>query len=124
MRVVVPLDFRFHQTADGAVWTDASFEHAFWLRYLDVFDGVKVVARALQVPSAGAAWKRVDGEGVAFHPVPHYLGPRQYLRRAIAIGTAARDAVSGDDAVILRAPAQVSNCVATPLLRRRRPYGI
>jgi glycosyltransferase involved in cell wall biosynthesis len=124
MRVVVPLDFRFHQTADGAVWTDSSFEHAFWLRYLDVFDTVRIVARALPAAAHGPSWKRVDGEGVGFHPVPHYLGPSQYLRRVPRIRAAARHAVAADDAVILRIPAQVSSCVATHLLQSRRPYGV
>lgn len=124
MKVVVPLDFRFRQTADGSVWTDSSFEHDFWLRYLDVFDGVRVVGRVLPAPSPGANWKRVNGEGVVFHPVPYYLGPWQYLRRARAVRTAARASFAAADAVILRVPAQVSNCVATLLLRNRHPYGV
>jgi glycosyltransferase involved in cell wall biosynthesis len=124
MHVVVPLDFRFHQTADGSIWTDTSFEYGFWLRYLDVFDGVRVVGRALHGHSAGANWKRVNGEGVVFHPMPHYLGPWQYLRRALDIRTAAGASFAEADAVILRVPAQVSNCVASHLFRNRHPYGV
>jgi glycosyltransferase involved in cell wall biosynthesis len=124
MRVVVPLDFRFNQAPDGSVWTDTSYEYGFWLRYLDVFDGVRVVGRARQVSSIGANWKRVDGGGVTFHPVPHYLGPWQYLLRAAVIKAAAHGAFTRKDAVILRVPAQVSTCFAGPVLQSKHPYGV
>ena len=46
MDVCVTLEYRFSRTPDGAVWTQTMFAETFWHRYLDVFDGVKVVARA------------------------------------------------------------------------------
>lgn len=124
MRVVVPLDHRFLQPQDGSVWTDGAFDRAFWRRYLGVFEGVRIVARARAVAAVEPAWKRVDGGPIAFHPVPYYVGPGQYALRAREVMTAAGKAVEDGDAVILRGPGQVANCVAHHLLRRRRPYGV
>jgi glycosyltransferase involved in cell wall biosynthesis len=124
MRVVVALDFRFLQTPDGSVWTDTVYEWSFWRRYLDVFDGVLIVARTLPAASVESGWQRVDGDRVSFQPVPHYLGPWQYLLRSRAVRSAAENAVTAADAVILRAPAQVSNCVAAAIIGSGRPFGM
>jgi glycosyltransferase involved in cell wall biosynthesis len=124
MRVAVYLDFRFQRAPDGSIWTETVFERGFWRRYLDVFDCVRVVARAHPVTSIGSGWKRVDGERVSFHAVPYYLGPWQYLRRRRNILAAAKAGVTPAEAVILRAPGQVANCVADSLLRARHPYAV
>jgi glycosyltransferase involved in cell wall biosynthesis len=124
MRVVVYLDFRFQQAPDGSIWTDTVFEWGFWHRYLDAFDCVRVVARARPVTAIGSGWKRVDGERVSFHPVPYYLGPWQYLCRRMDILAAAQAAVAPADAVILRVPGQIANCVAGSLLRAGHPYAV
>lgn len=52
MNVVVALEHRFDRTPDGKVWTQVAFPHSFWMRYLEVFDRVIVVARVLEVASA------------------------------------------------------------------------
>ncbi|MGL5805252.1 MAG: glycosyl transferase family 1, partial [Xenococcaceae cyanobacterium] len=64
MKVVVVLEPRFVCTPDGQVWTQTMFPYQFWLRYLEVFDRVHVVARTLPVNKVDPGWKRVDGEGV------------------------------------------------------------
>ena len=75
MNVVVTVEQRFDSTPDGKVWTQTSFPYSFWTRYLEVFEGVRVVARVRAVPSVPSDWKRADGEGVSFIAVPYYIGP-------------------------------------------------
>lgn len=123
MRVVVSLDARFHRTPDGSVWTEASFDYAFWVRYLEVFERVRVFARVRDVAAGAAAWKRVDGPHVEVYAIPYYVGPWQYLRHAAAIRGAARGAVDPGDAVILRIPSQVSTTLARAVAGSGRPYG-
>ena len=124
MQAVVVLDFRFDQTPDGAVWTPTAFARGFWDRYLEVFEGVKVVARARRVTAPEERQQRVDGAGVSFAAVPHYLGPLEYLRRASQVRRAVRTAISPCDAVILRVGSQLAGCVSSWLRRTGRPYGL
>lgn len=99
-------------------------EYSYWVPYLSVFDHVRVVARARNVPSVPADWKRGDGEGVSLAPLPDYFGPWQYLPRAGEVKRAARNAVGARDAVILYSHGHIS-CSIEPLLRRTgHPYGV
>ena len=122
MNLLVAMDHRFDRTPDGAVWS-WFFDHAFWTRYLEVFDEVRVLARVKDVPEASAMAHRSDGDRVAFVPVPFYHGPVQYLRRLGAVQAAIRAAVRPRDVVILRS-GQVGNCLAQVLREDGHPYGM
>ena len=124
MAVCISLEHRFDRTPDGAVWTQTQFAHHFWVRYLEVFEQVRVVARVREVLTVPSDWKRADGEGVSFAAVPHYLGSWQYLWRVRQVQRAAVNAVSANDAVILRVSSRIATCIE-PLLRRTgHPYGV
>ncbi len=124
MIVVVSSEFRFLRGPDGGYWTPTMFPHAFWQRYLSVFDGVRILARAAEGDQPPAGSRRVDGPGVDFAPLPHYLGPLQYLRRRRPLRRAARAAVPDDAAVILRVGSQIADLVLPVLARQGRPYGL
>ena len=124
MNLIVVLEHRFASTPDGAVWTVSQFPHSFWMRYLEVFDQVRVVARVKKVPSVSSMWKRADGEGVSFAAVPHYIGPWQYLLKAQQVKHAVRNAVGVNNAVILRVSSQIAQCLEPILLQNSYPYGV
>lgn len=124
MDLIVSLEHRFDRTPDGTVWTQTMFAYPFWLRYLEVFDRVKVVARVRDISAASVDLVRANGQDVSFSTIPYYIGPLQYLKRIGPIRRAARNAVHPDDAIIMRAPSQLASCIA-PLLRRNgQPYGM
>lgn len=124
MKVVVALDHRFDRTPDGAVWTQTGFAHSYWSRYLGVFDEVIVAARVRDVPTVPSDWIRADGERVSLAPLPYYIGPWQYLLKAQQFQRAARDAVNGQDAVILYLSSQAANSVEAQLRQTGYPYGV
>jgi glycosyltransferase involved in cell wall biosynthesis len=124
MRVLVTLEHRFHQTPDGAVWTQTGFPYSFWTIYLDVFDQVRVVARTQRVAASRPDWQRADGHRVSFAPVPYYIGPWQYLRRAGRIKAAISSALAESDAVILQLSSHVAACLEPMLHRTGHPYGV
>ena len=124
MKVIVALEHRFVKTPDGAIWTESQFPHSFWMRYLEVFDEVRVVARVRKAASVSPMWKRADGEGVSFANVPHYIGPEQYLLKAKQVKHAVRSAVGVNDAVILRVGSQIAQCIEPVLHRNGHPYGV
>jgi glycosyltransferase involved in cell wall biosynthesis len=124
LRLVIALEHRFDRTPDGAVWTQIMFPYAFWGIYLDVFDQVRVVARVQDVASPQPDWIRADGEGVSFHPIPYFLGPRQYLLNYHRVKSAARSAVGQADAVILHLPSAIATHIETLMRKTDRPYGV
>ncbi|MFY1698678.1 glycosyltransferase family 4 protein [Solwaraspora sp. WMMA2101] len=124
MRAVVAVEGRIARTPDDRLWTEIGQDHQFWTRYLTAFDEVRVVARVRDVAVAPPEAKRVDGPQVQVRPVPHYLGPYQYLARRAAIGRALRDCVGPADALILRAPTPVGGLLAAARDRQRLPYAV
>lgn len=117
------MEYRFRSSADGAVWTDTSYDYSYWKRYLRTFDKVNIVARVLPEPPL-QNWRKVDGAGVTVTPVPHYLGPAEYCLRAKEIHATIRSALQLQTAVILRTPSQL--CIAASMLLRQKgiPYGV
>lgn len=124
MQLCVTTEQRFYRTADGAVWTPGAHGYDFWTRYLPVFDGVRVIGRVKDVPRAADGWVRAGGPGVTFLVVPHYVGAVQFVARWPMIRTTLRGAVSSADAVIMRVPSFVANCLESHLHRRGHPYGL
>lgn len=122
--MLVVLEHRFSKTPDGAVWTQTVFGYSFWSRYLEVFDNVKILARAKEEVSVSDDWQRVDGTGVSFVSVPYYVGPQQYLLYAPSVLRVARAAVRFQDAVILRVPSQIAAAIHPMLIRTGHPYGV
>ena len=124
MQVAVILEHRFCATPDGLVWTPNSFAYPFWKRYLTVFDQVRIVARVLKVTKAEAEWKCATGPRVKVAPLPHYIGPMQYLHKRRSLRRALRNAIGPKDSVILRVPSQIGTDAASDLRRRGQPYGV
>jgi glycosyltransferase involved in cell wall biosynthesis len=124
VKVIVILEQRFDRTPDGAVWTQVAFAYSFWTRYLDVFDGVRVVARVRDVSRTPPNHIRADGPGVTFSAVPYYIGPWQYLFKHGRVVKAVRAALGPEDAVIMRVGSQLAACLYPVLRNNGRPFGI
>lgn len=123
MTVIVVIENRYTRTPDGAIWTPLLYGYSFWLRYLDVFDKVKVVARIKDVFTIPGDYARADGERVSFAAIPFYSGPWQYLRQTRKVQRVARAAVGPADAVILRLDSQIAASLEPILCKTNRPYG-
>jgi glycosyltransferase involved in cell wall biosynthesis len=124
MRVLLTNEHRFDAGPDGSVWTQTSFAYSFWARYLEVYSNVHLVARIKPANEIRPEWVRADGEGVTFSPLPHYIGPFQYLAKAFDVRRLARMALGGQDAVIMRVPSTIAAALASPLRRSGRPFGL
>jgi glycosyltransferase involved in cell wall biosynthesis len=124
MNVAVTTDHRFVRTPEGAIWTQGINAYEFWQRYLATFERVKVIGRLLNAPRVNAGWRRADGPGVVFTPVPNYLGPWQYLRKAREVRHAVRAAFDRRDAVIMRVGSHIAGCLESHLARIGHPYGL
>lgn len=124
MNVLISLAQRFDRTPDGAVWTPGPFPQSFWARYLEVFDGVRVMARVRDVPAPAEGWKRADDRLVQFIGLPYYVGPWQYLLKAWQTRRVLRQAAQTTDAIILRVPSMGGAALIPILKRTGHPYAV
>ncbi len=124
MNVVISQEHRFDRTPDGLIWTQAAFSRSYFAPYLEVFDSVRVVARVRNVDTPSSNAKRADGDGVAFHAVPYYVGPQQFLFQWRNVRRALRSCVGTTDAVILRVQSQIAAGIEPKLYRTGHPYAL
>ena len=124
MDVTVSLEARYLIAKDGSVWSQAGMARQFWERYLDVFDRVRVVARATKVKNPPEGWLPVTGKDIHFHPIPDFLGPWQYLKRYRAVRQAIHAAIPAKGALIMRVGSQIANVMSSELLESGYPYAL
>src|ERR1039458_5873611 len=124
MEVTVSLDARYSVASDGSVWSQFGMARQFWERYLEVFDTVRIVARAARVQKVPAGWAPVNGKNILFHGVPDFEGPWQCVKRYPAVREAIRSATPAHGAVILRVGSQIANIMEGQLHKREHPYAL
>ena len=124
MDVTVALEARYTVAPDGSVWSQVGQARQLWERYLEVFDTVRIVARAVRVQQAPEGWLPVTGKNILLHGLPDYCGPWQCLKRYPALRAAIRSAAPAHGAVILRVGSQIANMLERPLLERNYPYAL
>src|SRR5580698_3431678 len=109
MEVTIALDARYTVAPDGSVWSQIGMARRFWERYLEVFDTVRIVARAARAARVPDGWLPVDSHNILLHGLPDFHGPWQCLRRYPSVRAAIRAAAPAHGAVIMRVGSQVAN---------------
>lgn len=111
MKLLVATDAHIFRTPDGKHWAKSIYGYNFWTRYLDVFDSVRIVARVKDVQEIDSKKLLVDGLGVEIVGIPFYQGPKELLRKYIAIQKALKKIDADCDAALLRMPSQTATMV-------------
>ncbi|WP_448382808.1 glycosyltransferase [Desulfosoma sp.] len=128
VRLVFFTEARLGQSDDGKYYSaDQSFSYQMFRRYLKVFDNVLIVARCRVIKKDAVDEKtRVDGNGVNVLPLPHYIGPYQYLITRHKIIRKLRKYIDSnlDAAMICRVPGTIGTAAAEYLLIKKKPYGV
>src|ERR1035437_9875674 len=124
LEVTIALDARYTVGPDSSVWSQFGMARPFWERYLEVFDTVRIVARAVRVEQAPEGWLPVNGKNILFQGVPDFCGPWQCLKRYPALRAAIRSAGPAHGAVILRVGSQIANIMESQLHQRKHPYAL
>jgi len=124
MHVTVALDARYAVAPDGSVWSQVGTARQFWERYLEVFDAVRIVARAARIEQAPEGWLPVNGKNILFYGLPDFCGPWQYLKRHRAVRAAIRAAAPTQGAVILRVASHIANILERQLHPSNYPYAL
>ncbi|CAM5559855.1 hypothetical protein ACFSUK_33280 [Sphingobium scionense] len=107
MKALFAVDHIFGRSADGAVFTiGGKFPYPAWQSYLDVFDQLTVVSRAIPLPDP-AGQRRSDGPRVDFQLLPARRGIDR-LRGIRDARKAIFAAVKQADVVIARLPSETA----------------
>jgi glycosyltransferase involved in cell wall biosynthesis len=123
MNLMITCEFRFFQTPDGQVWTPSSFQHSFWLRYLNVFEKVIVIARVQKVDHAEQDWRLSSGDNVSFFPLPYYVGILGLLTKLPLTLYKLLRASRLKGLFLCRVPSQTANLL-TMILRKKRHFAL
>lgn len=123
MRLVVGIEQRLTRLPNGTIWTQGISSYEYWQKHsLETFDEILIVARVKDELCVPEKWVRVDGNRVSVKAAPHYIGPKQYVRRALSMHRDLRAVVRADDALIVKAPGQIARTLVDS--RRNGPYGV
>lgn len=128
MKLLFFAEAHLQQAENGKYYSaDQSFSYHMFKRYLPVFDEVLVVARASTVLSSSMDENTlVSNGGVQVLPLPHYIGPYQYLRNRKKLGQVLRTYIDShpDAAAICRLPGILGTAAAKYLRKNNRAYGV
>lgn len=108
MKLLVATDAHIFETADGKHWTPAIYGYSFWLRYLNVFDSVRIVARTKKISKLSGKELLVDGPGVEIYPLPFYQGPRELIKVYARTHKVLMNVANGCDVALFRLPSQTA----------------
>lgn len=125
MKAIVTTHAQMFRAPDGTVWTNSVYDYKFFLRYLDVFDELRIITRMKEIDSSEIENKvRVDGENIEFFSLPFYRGPWQYLRNYFNIKFKLKQSILGCNCAILRIPDQIPFQLFKELKKANIPCGI
>lgn len=125
MRLLLTTNARLYKSEDGKYWTNLVYGYDFFLRYLYVFDEVRLVAHTQKCRAEDTEnMLRVDGKNLEVYEVPFPHGKLQYLRMYRQISNAVKQSTVGCDAAILRIPDQLAFQIYPILEKNKIPIAV
>jgi glycosyltransferase involved in cell wall biosynthesis len=90
---------------------------------LEVYDLVRLLARAVQRPRPPEGWQEATGPGIEAIPLPDFHTPSEFARRFRSMRRTVRSSVDESEAIHLRAPCLIGG-IFWRALDSERPYGV
>lgn len=125
MRVLVTTNARLYKTEDGKYWTKFVYGYDFFLRYLAVFENVRLVAHTEKCSYESVqGMLRVDGQNLEVFEAPFPHGKSEYLKKYFSIRKAIKKSVDDCDAAVLRIPDQLAFQLYGFIKRKKIPTAV
>lgn len=125
MKLLVTTHAQMFEAPDGSVWTDSVYGYDFFLRYLDVFNNIRLVTRIKTITEKETSGKiRVDGKNIEIFKLPFYHGPWEYAMKYGKIDKLLDESVEGCDSAILRIPDQKAFQLFDKIRKKKIPCGV
>ena len=96
--------------------------HDFYLRYLRVFEELRIANRVIDEPVLKNGRILVDDPRIEIHPIPVFHGPVEYAKTYFDVGRAMKNTVVGCDAAILRLPSTTAQRISNQVIKSGIPY--
>lgn len=124
MRLLLPLEQRYYRSGNGRLYSADPAAYTYLQKFLTVFDGVTVLARARENDRVFTEAQRADGPQVDFALLPDFRSPAECLFRFPQMRKIIQDAAAKSDAVLMRMPGVVSELVRRVVVARGGRYGV
>jgi glycosyltransferase involved in cell wall biosynthesis len=124
VKALVSSSARLALTSDGRLWTPRGHAaYAFWTRYLDVYDEVRLLARAVPRSRPPEGWWEATGPQVEGAPLADFHTPREFLKNYTRMRRIVVTAVQESQAIHLRAPCLIGG-IFWKAVGSKRPHGV
>jgi glycosyltransferase involved in cell wall biosynthesis len=127
MNLVLATELRIIRDKDGNffsqdnVWNNQFIEQ----RYLKEFDYVFMLARVKEESQSNTCESKIIGnDKILVIPLPHYIGPWQYLLKHKTIKKIIKENAISGRTYIVRCPGVIATLLADVLTQRNIPYGV
>ena len=109
MKLALTTNARLYKNSKGEYFTTSVYDYAFFVRYLEVFEEVKLIAHVEIVDNEKVGdMVRVDGPRLSVSDIPFPHGKMQYIKLYKAIENALETSYQDCDAALLRIPDQLA----------------
>ena len=98
--------------------------YGFFLRYLRVFEKLRLAVRCEKMAKCDGSWVKIDSERIEIVNVPSFSGPAQYAKVYFSVGKAIERVTDGCDAAIIRIPSTIGQRVAHKVIKANLPYAV
>jgi glycosyltransferase involved in cell wall biosynthesis len=122
MDVFVVTEQRF-MLYEGRFFAQAAGGESFWRRYLNVFEGVKIIARVQAIDTLPEGAVLTDSRDITIIPLPNYVSWRGLMNLPTLLWHT-RNASTLEGAFILRVPGFIGILISFWLRVRQWPYGV
>lgn len=127
MKLAFVTEGRFIRNQKGVVYGDPNYNYSFWLRYLEIFDKVYVLARVDDCATYNNDKSLIsNGENVIFYPLPYYVGPIEYLTQYYYLNKIISKFINenSDCKFLCRVPGAIGNLVAKKVKNNGLNYAV
>ena len=112
-------DYIYH--CDGVYYASSQEKYDFYLRYLRVFDKLRLVTRCIEKDEKKSMWVKLDSK-IEYIPIPIFQGPKEYAKHYFEVGRLIHGVAEGCDAAVLRLPSTIAMRVYGDVKHRKIPY--
>lgn len=124
LKCAIVVDGHLGRTEDGLYWSSGIYNYNFFSRYLNIFEKIKVVIRIQDIDSNEDYPNLCSGEGVEFHEITEYRGPKEFIHRFFDIKKEIVEAFDDCDCAILRVPSNIGFLSFKQIKKMKIPFAI
>lgn len=126
-QLIFVTEARFLKNENDHIFCESSFSEKLWLRYLDVFESITVVARIKKVNVVPNGYVEISQkESINFIQFPYYVGLKEYLLNYRKIKNFCNSLVEeySNYSFILRVPGLLGYNISQCLCKKNISFGI